>query len=290
LHQAEFINKSTTDVFMKKVLFLFVLCVSLNVNAADILAECNYCDSSYDYENVAKVRASETGKSRNIVIVRNRSTNVEWKFIVISLRAEPGVPSRVNVVESSLTNEEKQLLNKIKQKEFLIEELFNTYQTVPESIATSAYDLVDYSALQNRVANYYLSNQSIQQALGNYVSLLMSAAGELTGIGFIVEVSFSDGSTLAYKIVGLDGKGSLALAVLNAVDSNGNNISMTKAGLTSGTKVFNGSYDAAFVEFNEAVRRLGIPVYSGGGTIGGGGTPFACSMVDRMLKCTTVLH
>ncbi|MFB2662002.1 hypothetical protein [Shewanella mangrovisoli] len=275
---------------MKKVLFLLASLLAFNANAADIFAECGYCDSYYDFESAAKTHASTTGKSRSEVIIRNRNTNQEWKFTVISLRAEPGVPANVTVVNSEFTLAEKDLLNRIKQQESLIADLFDTYQRVPESIATSAYDLVDNTSLQNAVANYYLANQSIQQALGNYSSLIVVIAGKLVGITLSVEVIMSDGSVINYQIVGLDGKSTLALAVLNAVDSNGNNISMTKAGLVSGSKDFTGPEDVAFREFSEAITRLGIPIYySNGGTgggSGGGSSSFECKWVGEVYQCT----
>ena len=234
-----------------------------------------------------------TTSASNVIYVENPHTNKVEKYVTISLRGEPGVPSSINTYKQSLTATESQQVQSMQRSRSFIQDFFDTHNDVPEEIATSAYDMVENSANQFQISQNYLANQSIQQAIGDYTSVLIAIAGKYIGVNLVVTVTFSDNSTSDFAIVGLDGSGSIALAVLNARDANGNNISLVKAGFT-GNMNFNAG-DEAFREFQETVARLNIPVLidpkqSGSGGSSSSSTPMECRFVDGRYHCTKIAH
>lgn len=274
---------------MKKILILCVYLFASYANAETVFSQCGYCSSSYSFSNYAESISSINGYTRNVIFVENQNTNIVEKYIVIKTRGDRGVPSEISSYKEALTNDENNKISLMQRNRSRIQDFFDTYNEAPEGIANSAYDLVNSSITQNLIAYNYINNQSLQQIIGDYTSVLIAIAGNIVGVNLVIEINFSDGSTAEFKIVGLDGTGSLALAVLNAVDSNGNNISLVKSGFNGDMEFY--SNDSAFKEFQETVERLGIQVEigSGGGSTGGG-SPMVCRHVGGIYKCTVIKH
>jgi len=205
------------------------------------------------------------------------------KYTVIEEPAEPGLPAIVMVFEEQVTSSEQTNFSKAVQSERGISDFFDSVSGVPSNLAGSVRDLVGSSSTQNSVADNYINNQSLQQLIGNYTSAMMAIAGKVVAINFVIELSFSDGSTGYFKLTGIDGSGVLQLTFHKGVDSNGNTVLPNKASYGTGTYSFAGTSGSGLSSFVEAVRRLGIPVTSVSG--GANSVEVECKVTTKGMEC-----
>lgn len=282
---------------MKKILTLLILLTStftFNASAA-IFTKCDNCTSDYQLENIATYIAESEGGSNNVVFVANSKSNTLKKYRIINIRSfESGVPNSTEVVDIELSSSEKAIATELNKTSNEIIDFFNHDNNVPVGVADTIYDLVADTAVSSDVANHYINNQSIRQKVGNYTSLVLSVAGKVVNVNFVIELDFSDNSIGVFKLDGIDKNGNITLKLISGTDADNNNVNLTKksfvdsSGMTSNYRFTNQGAEG-INNFLAAAARLGISTSSGGGSFGGS-LSMTCSEKAGGLTCVLDPH
>jgi hypothetical protein len=84
-------------------------------------------------------------------------------------------------------------------------ESFEAGTKIPEEVVGSAFDIVNSTVQQERVADYVNDNLNFWQAIGAPVSVPLAALGKIVNLNLFISVTFSDGSTAKLQLTGLEG-------------------------------------------------------------------------------------
>lgn len=269
---------------MKLILTITILLItSFNIQADELYMECSSCDSSYDKEVLAKYIASTNGGTLNDVFIYDDDNNSLSKYRVVAVDdGESGVTSFSTIIELDLDSNESDAKNTIVQsKSDMLSFVFN----VPESIADSAYDLSGSSVTQNNVADYVIANQTWNQAIGHYISAVLSIAGKVVNVNMVIQVEFTNGDIALFAIDGIDANADITLKLVDATDVNNNEVPLTKSEFTD-TGEFEFNNETSLQEFSDAALRFGVSISTSGG--GGGGLTCSSSGTDAGLTITCI--
>lgn len=227
---------------------------------------CSYCVSGNDFKNFAKNFSKENFENSSKVrsfdhtlYVFNHDKGKAKKVLVTgegyNITGEPGItfvtlgdiPLQKRTAFATAYNE---LYSSILVKKHLI----------PPSIAYSGYDLVGADYLHQQVIDEYKDNLPVHEKLANYIAAAAGIAGKVVDVNFVIEVSFSDGSTIFFKITGIDANGQLTYNFHNGVDADGNIISELPSHYSSGSLSFKTQGESGVQNFLNAAVRSGVPI------------------------------
>lgn len=255
---------------------------SASANSAEFLS-CYGCESAVSFESAAENLALSRVSPNTSIYVFNMARG-EIKSYDVYVEREPNWEFATSI--------EKTVDGNTKQK---FENLSNAYSavaaetrkevTIPENIASSAYQLVNASFRVNNVVDYYNSHQSFMTKTANYVAAAFALTGKLVNINLTVTVYFSDGSKAQFILEGIGPNGELELKLSSARDVDNNDIPLTKEGYEKGGQYsFEKGGQNAIQEFLDAAARMGVPI-----TFGGSGRFTQTMECDSEGKCTIIL-
>lgn len=230
---------------------------------------CDDCDTSASYKIAAQYGAA--GVPDASVHVLNTKGEILRRFSVIKYRSRiTGDFGPYVVSEIAVETEKEILFRDLVRHKKEINDFFDYSVDIPSSVAESAYDLPGAGYLASDVANYYLENQTLRMAIGNYTATALAIAGKVINLNLVIELNFSDGTIGFFKITGLDSSGTILLEFKSGLDADSNTINAHPIAL-SGSYRFTVGGLAALNHFNRALERMGISVVRDGGSGSGGG-------------------
>lgn len=208
---------------MNKVIFLlffFVTSASFNVKSEQF-AECFGCSN---YQSTAEYTFQNSGLQSDTVNVYNLSTGVIKSYHVEKIN-EPGYSFITSYEQSVPTQLSQEFAALVSARNALKADIQNhgDYIVSPQD-ASSAYELVGNSQLQNNLANKYYLQMSWNVKVANYIAASTSAVGKIANINLTMAMVFPDGSVATFNLSGIGGDGSLIFVFANAKDSNNNSI------------------------------------------------------------------
>jgi hypothetical protein len=196
-----------------------VLLYSPNSSAASAF-QCNSCTSAQMKDlALLKGNGSHHIVDLNNNVIKQYFVNIEKEgFISIKTALEIQPNQAIKSVFD----------NTMSAKRGVMDAIFEL-PTVPADIAGSAWELSGNSQNQNNVGDWFVSQQSWNEAIGNYTGMVLSLVGQVVGINLVVDMSFSDGSEATYKIDGINLDGSLSISLIDATDAENNSVPLTLA-------------------------------------------------------------
>jgi|AntDeeMinimDraft_8_1070380.scaffolds.fasta_scaffold01792_1 hypothetical protein len=266
---------------------LAVATYSSAINAADEFILCDSCSSYSDYESRAASLPYEEGET--YILIANFENEEIKRFRRYFRAGNPsyGEPGIVTLSQAAIPSNTQSDFNVAMQAKNNIEEFFDIYGDIPSNIAESAYDLGGNQVLQREVANYYANNQSLQQYVGNYTSMIALIAGKIVNINLYVSVRFSDGSFADYAVKGLKNDLTIEFEFSRGYDKYGNEVPESLDAL-EGTFKFD---SVLYNSFSRTVTRFDLVLR--GPTIEGGQVIIKdCSLItvgsQEVLDCPPV--
>jgi hypothetical protein len=217
---------------------------------------------------------AEMGVSKDVYIINYESQNVKLFNVEmtslsdIGFRDEPGVESTVTSVrEKSISHSKMNDFRDLFEARESIELVLKSPKKVPTEVASSVYDLIGNTSIENDVKDWIRYDTTVFESFINYASIALSIGIEMyTGFDFdpTVYVKFSDGSYVRYEVTGIAFYG-LELNFVEARDAFNNQISLNANDyLNSNTLLqFRGDTVAATAAVNllaENLRELQIQV------------------------------
>ena len=206
---------------------------------------CDSCSSYQSFEQSAASLPFEEGETYILVTSFKNEEIKKFRRFYRAGNPSYGEPGIITLSEVAVSAETQNNFQMAMQEKDAIEEFFDVYGLIPGNIAGSAYDLGGNRVLQRDVADYYSSNQSLQQAVGNYMSLLFVLAKRLVDINLYVAVEFEDGTFAEYNLTGMNSDGTLRFSFSRGYDKYGNEVPNNEADL-DGTYKFDSSIYSAF--------------------------------------------
>jgi hypothetical protein len=186
--------------------------------------KCDWCVSNYNFEVVATGLAKPA--STQFVYILNFTSSEIRKYRVRQAILGNGHIGEPQVALLSVDSTLKNTFDAMSVERNVISDFFDFSKDVPPSVAGSVYDLVGTPSVVNDVADYYNANMTLLEAIGNYTALSVLLQGKLVGINYVVELSFSDGSSAVYKINGLLNGFDFQFEYLSGKDADNNNITL----------------------------------------------------------------
>jgi hypothetical protein len=193
------------------VIFFSLLFVT-GAYGEDLYTECSYCDSS-DRVSLAKSTAVNEGSYSPttggivIVFIYDDTLSQLFKYSVnISIEKEIGLENIVNATEISLSNSEVSAETQLSNsKYYALSVVFD----IEDDVADSVYDIIGLSSVQAEVIDDFTGQFGLEEKLETYIGTVLSIAGKVVNVNFVIQVEFSDGSSALFKITGIDGYGNV---------------------------------------------------------------------------------
>ncbi len=198
--------------------------------AETIFTECNSCTSYLHFEYKAEdIYSQEVSSFRTDILIFNRYTGELRKFRVENTPSmgEPGVPDIFNIYELTLSSAEVSARTKIRNATYSLNNFLGEY-VAPVDKAQSVYDLVGISSIENAVVNDIRNQITWNEYVGHYFNAGLSMAGKIVGVTFVIDVSFSDGSTGRFAIRGFSSRFDIDFELVAGTDNQGNNVPIKK--------------------------------------------------------------
>ncbi|MGB1353601.1 MAG: hypothetical protein ACPG5K_06275 [Glaciecola sp.] len=270
------VNNNINAVLTSLVLFTLAissLLVVPGVYADDAFRQCNTCASTSSFYRKARAMA-EMGVARDVYIINYESQNVKLFNVEmtslsdIGFRDEPGVESTVTSVrEKSISYSKMNSFRDLFDAHERIQLVLKSPKEIPTEVASSVYDLIGNTSIENDVKDWIRYNTSVFDTFMNYASIALTIGVEMyTGFDFdpTVYVKFSDGSYVRYEVTGVAFYG-MELQFVEARDAFNNQISLNANDFINSTTLlqFRGNTAAAFAAVNllaENLRELQIQV------------------------------
>lgn len=178
---------------------------------------------------------AEMGVSKDVYIINYESQNIKLfnvemtSFSDIGFRDEPGVESTVTSVrEKSISHSKMNDFRDLFDARESIELVLKSPKEVPAEAASSVYDLIGNTSIENDVKDWVRYDTSVFDSFMNYTSIALAMGIEVyTGFDFdpTVYVKFSDGSYVRYEVTGIAFYG-MELQFVEARDAFNNQISL----------------------------------------------------------------
>ncbi|WP_445766182.1 hypothetical protein [Rheinheimera sp.] len=261
-----------------KALFLISFFALISHVEAAVRLQCDDCSLSQ-----MKYLAQKNGDGE--YYIANTSNNILKKYVVIQ---EQNSETNFNIVrEVAVETSVKQEFDSIVTARSQVLAAQRSIPAVPENIIPSAYDLSGSTSNQNSVGEWYVSNQGFSEKAANYIAFGFTFFRGMFDIKLVITVTFSDQSKADFVITGTDAYGRFVLALLSAVDSEGNNIPLSANEFTGTYQYSSGG--AGVEGFQRAATRNNIFLSDIGfsGTGGNKGIAITCSKTaDGQTKCT----
>ena len=244
------------------ITYLLLICAanfSGNTQAAIALTgECNTCISTESYHIAAKEIAA--GAPDVDVHVFNIDQQVMRRFAVAKYRDRfTGDFGPYQVSEKTVDSEKYALFEDLIAAKSNLEYAFRLHKDIPAEVMASAFDLPGNNSATTTVANYYLQNQSVFEAIGDYTSALLTLAGKVINANFVIEVHFADGTIAFLQITGIDANGNLQLTFKSGIDTD-NNIIHGNTKSLSGTYNYTNSGTYGLSHFIRSLEQMGVQV------------------------------
>ena len=156
---------------------------------------------------------------------------------------------------------------------------------IEDDVADSVYDIIGLSSVQAEVIDDFTGQFGLEEKLETYIGTVLSIAGKVVNVNFVIQVEFSDGSSALFKITGIDGYGNVTYKLSQAT-ADGNNIPLTNQDYLDSQDSFSVPSES-IEDFVGAMNNIGIPVSY---TFSSSETSYRCSStVDNgtiTLTCT----
>lgn len=260
---------------LKALILISFLSLTSHAEAA-VRLQCDDCSLSQ-----MKYLAQYNGDGE--YYIANTTDNILKKYIVIQ---EQNSETNFNFVrEINVEASVKQEFDSIVIAKNQLVAAQRSIPLVPESIIPSAYDLSGSTSNQNAVGEWYVSNQGFREKAANYISFLTTFFRGMFDINLVISVTFSDQTKADFVITGTDAYGRFVLALLSAVDNEGNNIPLSANEFTGTYQFSNGG---GVEGFQRAATRNNVILFDiGSGGRGNNGIAITCSKTsDGQTKCT----
>lgn len=214
-------------VCFKFLFFSFLCFVTGSVFSADRLNICNDCFTYLDFERTA---ASGRVLNNDVVKVLNAKTGEIRKFR-LNIEIEPGIGVLIYKDSIAVTAAEYEYAQQAKQGLSNILDFFDSHKNVPEPYAPSALNLIGNSQKINHVSTYYNQTITSGQVWNLYWGSIISLGGVITGVNFVADFYFSDGSKAVMRLSGISAPSSgqvFVFDLLEVWDSSGNKVPINK--------------------------------------------------------------
>lgn len=245
--------------------------------------KCNWCVSNYSFEVVATGLAK--AGSTQYVYILNFNNNEIKKYRVRQGRLANGHVGEPQVRLLSVESTVKNTFNAM----VVERDIFDYTVDVPVGIAGSVYDLVGRPYLVNDISDFYNQTLSNSTAVFNYISLGSSLLGKLAGVNYVMDLSFSDGSTASFELTGVSPDGDFTFVFQSAKDIDNNDI--TIEGFAEVEYSFETQGDAGISSFVSAARRSGSVVsvaYISSIASSASSAGWVCTFKNNTLNCKRV--
>jgi hypothetical protein len=251
------------------LLFAFCVLGTLTLSFSTVAAAstkaglCENCSTDWSYNQRAKIISNEY---TDTVYILSYDQQKIKKFNVHSIPAEPGMPAQIVVYEEAVESSINTAFNNHANALAQMGGLFTDF-TVPEDIATSAYQLVGREYLVNDLLDRFSSqNHGIVGRVVDTGLVLATMIGKLN-INRIYTLKFQNGDKIKIKIVGVKGDTvvpTFEFQVVSVIDQDNNPVSFQPNGYVSGEKSFMRGGEQALEEFIKAAAMMGITIHSDG--------------------------
>ncbi|WP_406662988.1 hypothetical protein [Gallaecimonas sp. GXIMD1310] len=250
---------------MKKYIFLLLLGVFSTVHAdtSKRFVICDDCMSDASMKSKAESYEYQVTSSTNYIYILNHKTGSFKEYRILHITGIDGQPDAINFSEVTPSTDEITEKDNI---QVTADSIFNTSNFhVPDTIATSAYQLSNNTSMQNAVNNYYNNTMGL---MDNLVNLSSQVIDVWDSFDVEVEVTayFTDGSYAVYKVTAVNIDASnledllkYRLQLVKLVDANGNDIPVTGT-YTDNTVTSFLVPSSNWTSFQNAMELMGIPV------------------------------
>lgn len=229
---------------------------------ASVITQCNTCSSQSSYESVAKYLGVNQSSSSTVIFIANFEENTMKKFKVTSvISSEPGIPDMVRIYHKELSGKE---ISAFDNASSVRNDIIDSVEQIPYSIAPSAYSLAGASYMLNNVSDHFNSAADIRAKTSAYLSSLAVIAGTITNVPITIELNFNDGSKGIFQITPTIGA-PLTIRIIELKDLDNNTIPLTPAGYQSGSFKFTKQGKDGVSKFIESAARFGVKIVTGGG-------------------------
>ena len=260
---------------------LMIGTVKSHASEPDEFMVCDSCSSYQSFEQSAASLPFEEGETYILVTSFENEEIRRFRRYYRAGNPAYGEPGIVTLSEVAVPAETQNNFDLAMQEKSAIEEFFDVYGDVPSNIAGSAYDLGGNTVLQRDVAAYYSSNQSLQQIVGNYSSLIFLVAKKIVNLNLYVALEFEDGTFAEYNLTGLNPDMSLRFNFSRGYDKYGNEV-------PEGVSDLEGTYrfdSVIYSSFARTVTRFDL-VLQGGSIPNGQTRVIDCSIITVGGKST----
>lgn len=237
--------------------------MSLSANSSTLVG-CFDCSSSQSKSAAIKVQKGLSSQENKIEVIDFKNNIV--KSYIVERDPESNSTFLLNTYSSSsakkaasdLTTEYNRIKNQLNSMNH-ISNVFN-----------SAYGVTTNMNNYGLVTNEFVNQTSFIEKVGMYGSIVAGTLAKvIINANFTVDIGFTDGSYIRFKISGVNANGDVEFEVLDVVDSDGNKIPKEKAEI-AGRYVFT-SESGNFDRFKDLVVDFGVDVSGWEWGMGGGG-------------------
>ncbi len=286
---------------MKKLLSIFVISIALlfsTLTKADVIQSvCNGCFTADQYRQrvITLIDSNGIGARPKTIYIFNYKLGVLKKYSGSSQYIDSG-PGPGGAIPLVLLGDKEYFVLRLDISSNQLQRFNNSVSSysalksaisddvVPHNVVDSAYSLVGAGYKENDLTDYYNSNLTIIDRIGNLIASAVAVTGKLPNLNIIVKVRFTDGSSATLSVTGLDKGATLKLKFLEGEDIDNNSITNNSDDYMSGTYRFTEQGEEGINRFLEAAARAGVPIYNGGSS-GSTGTLMTCSSVGSDTIC-----
>lgn len=266
--------------FVSLVIYLSLL-FPYGLNAAAQYVSCESCASNYDFSVSAERAAKIKGNQKSEFYTYNLESKKIFAYEVY-IEYEPGGYALASAIPKQVPTPVNTEFQKVAKSYEDVKNGLKGGVAVPTSIATSAYQLASKSYIKNDVKDYINEQNS---ALIDKIENFFTGIAEMTGVVdydfWKFETYYSDGSKAILIITSITSGLGLELELESAIDADNNDIPLTPEDVKIGEYRFEKGGQAAFNEFTNLARALGINIgsanYSGGSSGAGGSYKLSCN-------------